>query len=232
MKKFVISVMMVFFVFVGTVASNAVTEAPSVELALTPSVEVETGTKTVTLTLSLGDFVGIEEDCVMGYEGVLSYDTDVIESVNVQGANGWVASASPSTMVITGDTSSAKANTEITKIVCTLKEGLEPGTRIELRISNILLTDNTHDFSYDKTATITVKQAETQDPEPEQPTTPEQPDTTPDEKEDAGEKKGDQTVAKTPIPQTGIKNIAFVSIIVIVAIGVYSFIRIKTIKLK
>jgi len=217
-------------ILMGTVVSYGAEEAEaSVELSLTPSVEVEADAKTVTLSLSLGSFVGIEEGCVMGYEGVLSYDADVIESVKVEGTNGWVADASPTTMVITGDTSSAKPNTEITKIVCTLKEGVAPGTSTSVAISNILLTNHTYDFEFNKTATIQVKEVASPTPTPDQAPTPDEQKE--EQKPSSRGEKRDETVAQTPIPQTGVKSVAVV-MVAILAIGIFSFIRIKTIKLQ
>jgi len=230
-KKIVTILTTLMIIFIGTVASYGETGEANVELSLTPSVEVEADAKTVTLTLSLGSFTGIEEGCVMGYEGVLSYDTNVIESVKVEGANGWVADASPTTMVITGDTSAAMPNTEITRIVCTLKDGVEPGSSTSVSISNILLTNHTYDFEFNKTATIQVKEVAEPTPTPtpdEQGTQDGQPE---QQKPSNGGEKKDGTVAKTPIPQTGVKTVA-IGIVAIVAIGIFSFIKVKTIKLK
>ena len=93
--------------------------------------KVTQGTKTVTYTISLGDFVGIPENAMMGYEAVLEYDSNVFSSATIEGLNDWTAQYTESTKRLIGETrTKGEANKEIAKITLTLKESLSnPSSR-------------------------------------------------------------------------------------------------------
>lgn len=157
MKKVIISFMAIILVILGGINSYAIDA--NIELNLTGPTTIEQETKTVTLTLALGNFTEITDNCVLGYEATLEYDKNIFEGVTVKGLNGWTSNYSDSTGIIIGDIASAKANTKITEIVFTLKEGVQP-TTTDIKLNNIILTNDENDFEYNKKVTVTIQEKE------------------------------------------------------------------------
>ena len=235
--------------------SQAVTEAndggettANIEMNLTPTVEVSEDAKTVVLTLSLGSFQGVAENTQLAYQGTLAYDANIFEKVEVVGLNGWIIGYSDETKIIQGDTGSAKSNNDITTITLTIKDGISTGTKTDITISNLTIsdgTDATDHINYTKTSAITIgtaqgEQGEEQTPPPADTENPNKDEEQIDSSQKPGvgttpatsSTDGDGTTAKTKIPDAGIQNIIKIAIIAIIAVGLFSFIRYKTIKLK
>lgn len=232
--------------------SQAVTEAndggettANIEMNLTPTVQVSEDAKTVVLTLSLGSFQGVAENTQLAYQGTLAYDANIFEKVEVVGLNGWTAGYSDETKIIQGDTGSGTSNSDITTITFTLKDGISAGTRTDITISNLTIsdgTDATDNINYTKTSAITIGSTDG-DQDGEGTPQPEEPNGNGEEVENSKQpgvgttpatssNDGDDTTAKTKIPDAGIQNIIKIAIIAIIAVGLFSFIRYKTIKLK
>ena len=64
--------------------------------------------------------------------------------------NGWTATYENGTIV--ADTTSAKPNTDITKITLTLNQNLTAGISGKININNVLLSDGENDFTFNKEA--------------------------------------------------------------------------------
>lgn len=164
MKKIISIIFMIIILVVTTTNVNATDEqAKNIELNVSGQTTIESDVKTVDLTVSLGNFTGISENIVLGYQTTVDFDTNMFETVTVEGLNGWTATYSSDTSTLIGDTQSAKANTNITKITLTLKDGIEPGTTGTINLKNIELTDGTNDFTYNKSITVKVEE-ETEEP--------------------------------------------------------------------
>ena len=103
--------------------------------------------------MTLGNLQGLEEtagNIVLGYQAKLSYDSAMFKSVKVEGMNGWTATYENGTIV--ADTTSAKPNTDITKITLTLNQNLTAGISGKININNVLLSDGENDFTFNKEA--------------------------------------------------------------------------------
>lgn len=228
-----------------TQASEGEATTVNIEMNLTPTVQVSEDAKTVVLTLSLGSFQGVAENTQLAYQGTLAYDANIFEKVEVVGLNGWTVGYSDETKIIQGDTGSGTPNSEITTITFTLKDGISAGTRTDITISNLTIsdgTDATDNINYTKTSAITIGSTDG-DQDGEGTPQPEEPNGNGEEVENSKQpgvgttpatssNDGDDTTAKTKIPDAGIQNIIKIAIIAIIAVGLFSFIRYKTIKLK
>lgn len=128
--------------------------------------KIEDKQSTIELMISLGALENLSltnGKIVLGYEATLNYDSNIVESATIEGLNGWTAVYEASTKKIVGDTVDAKANTNTAKIVLKLKENIPDGTSGKISIKNLLLTDGTNDFSFNKDITIEKKIIETTD---------------------------------------------------------------------
>lgn len=218
----------------------------NIEMNLTPStVQVDEGTKTVELTLSLGAFQGIAEGSVLAYQGNITFDTSVFESVEANKINeDWTAKIASN--IIQGDTDNAKPNTNIAKIVCTLKDGLPAGTTGKITISNLTIsdgTDATDHINYTKTSTITIgstsqgtgeSQGDEQVGTGEEGTELQLEETTQQGNSvtQSSSSSADATTASSTIPKAGTQDFIKIAILVILAMALFSLIRYKMIKLK
>lgn len=239
MNKKIIMIMMIFTILMSGVQCCLATDgtnAKNVEINVKGETTIKEGTKTVELILSLGKFTGVEENIPFGYEGKLEYDKNMFESVTVEGVNKWTAEYSSSTNNIIGDTAKATANTDITKIVLTLKEGIKPGATGIIKLNNFLLTDENNDFTFNKEITITMEPKQIPDTEKKEPN--KQNDGATNNAQIQGGKitnvkgKTDTTTVNKNIPKTGNSNLVISILIVVIAIGVFSLVHCKKIKLK
>ena len=165
MKKIISIIFIIMILIAGTVNVKATDEqAKNIELNVRGQTTITEDVKTVELVVSLGSFTGISENIVLGYQTTLEYDTNMFESVAVEGLNGWAATYSPDTNILIGDTQSASANTNIARITLTLKDGVQPGTSGTINLRNIELTDGTNDFTYNKSITVKVEEEKTEEP--------------------------------------------------------------------
>lgn len=159
MKKIISVIFIIMILIAGTVNVKATDEqAKNIELNVSGQTTITEDVKTVELVVSLGSFTGISENIVLGYQTTLEYDTNMFESVAVEGLNGWTATYSPDTNILISDTQNASANTNIAKITLTLKDGVEAGTSGTINLRNIELTDETNDFTYNRTITVRIEE--------------------------------------------------------------------------
>ena len=226
-------VLIIASVSINSFAADETTEA-NIEVNLTGETAVNESTKTIELTLSLGAFTGIEENIVLGYEATLEYDEEVFENVTVEGLNGWSATYEPSTKVLIGETPTAvgKANTDITKITLTLKDGLEAGTKGTVALNNLTLTDGeTNDFEFSKEMTISIGNSESE--QEENGTSENIPNSNTDTNTNtaiSGNNTDRTTATTTTLPSAGIRNILIISIVIAVIAMVIFKIKSRDIK--
>lgn len=238
MKKIITSLMIILLLLVGGISFYTVDAETGIELNLTGTTAIKQDDKTLTLTLSLGNFTEISDNCVLGYEAVLDYDESVFESVTVRGLNGWSSSYENSTKILIGDTASAKANTSITEIVFTLKEGIQP-TTTDIQLKNIILTNDDNDFEFNKKITVAIQGTDTPKPsddetkgDSEKPSEKENKTPADNTTPDKTVTSKDNTIANKKIPAAGYQSILLIIAISVLIIGALSLIRYKSIKLK
>lgn len=195
----------------------------SIELNLKGQTTVKESTKTVELIISLGNFTGIQENIVLGYQTELVYDQDMFTSVKVEGLNGWTATYEESTKMLVGEiaTPTAKANTDITKIILTLKDGIIPGTTGKFKLNNLILSDGTNDFTFNKEATIAIEKKIEEGSNKVNTNTNEKTEVT-DKTTSKKGKNTDTTTASTNIPATGTGMMIVVVIFILSIIGLVS----------
>lgn len=159
MKKTIGIILIIFILIVGMlpIYSNAAT----LNIAMNASVsktKIDKNDKTIEVTLSLGSFSGVAENSTLGYQGTLEFDKTVFESATVTGLNGWTVTYDPTkSTTIVGDTAAAKANTDIAKITLKLKSNLDAGSKGNIELKNLVLTDGTNEITYNKTFSITIE---------------------------------------------------------------------------
>lgn len=246
MKKKISIMIIMAIILVSILGISLATEetTKNIELNLSGQSTIQEGTKTVEFKISLGNFTGIEDNVVLGYEAELNYDTDMFSSVAVEGLNGWVVTYEPTTKVLVGEvtTAIAKSNTDIAKITLTLKEGIEAGTSGDIQLNNLVLSggdaDENSTFNFNKKATITVESKEQENIDNGQNNNPPSEDTSKKDEDDSNKKissevkKDDTTITKNKMPYTGQNNILIIAFSIIIITGVFSFMRYKSIKIK
>lgn len=232
MKKGIVTIVVaiILILITGTVPSLAVSNT-NIEMNIQGQTTVNSTDDTVELTISLGNFTGIEEGQPLGYQGTITYDENVFEGITVEGLNGWTVNYENSTKVFMGEIDLASANTEIAKITLTLKDGLTLPTTGKIQFNNILLTDGTNDYTFNKEVTITVEEnTEVNDEENviEEETT----NTTNVNNTNTSiqANKVDTTVSKQTLPAAGIKNIMIISIVAIIVLAIIFKIKSRKIK--
>ena len=235
-KILTIILIIIMMITLGTINSLA---AGNIELNITGETTVNETANTVELTLSLRGFTDIEEGVPLGYEGTITYDENIFESIAVEGLNGWTVSYEDSTKTLVGEINTATANTEIAKITLTLKDGVEPGTSGTVNFNNILLTDGTNDFTFNREVTVTVGGTE-EVPTPENPGSGDEEENVLAE-EPTNENSNtntttiqggntDRTTSSTRLPSAGIKNVLIIAIAVVVIAMIVFKIKSRDIK--
>ena len=195
----------------------------NIELNLKGQTTVKESTKTVELIISLGNFTGIQENIVLGYQTELVYDKDTFTSVKVEGLNGWTATYEESTKMLVGEiaTPTAKSNTDITKIILTLKDGITSGTTGKLKLNNLILSDGTNDFTFNKEATITIEKDIEESSNKVNMDTTEKTEVK-DKTTSTNGKNTDMTTASKNIPAAGCEMGITIGIIILIMIGLIS----------
>lgn len=163
MKKTILTMIFsILLIVLVTLDSNAAqTEGINIELNVQGKTTINKEDNTVEVIISLGDFVGLDENITLGYEATLQYDENMFEKITVEGLNGWTANYEDSTKTLIADVDKATPNTEITKLTFSLKDDLTPGMSGKINLNNILLTDGEdNDFTYNKEITVTVEDEE------------------------------------------------------------------------
>ena len=239
-KRIILSTIIIIILLIANI-SLAADSKPTAELKITSNKEnIASTDKTIEVTITLGNvsnLVTTGSNTVLAYEGTLEYDTNIFENVTVKGQNDWSATYEPTTKKILGDTTAAKANTAIAKLTFTLKDNITAGTTGTIKLKNIVLTDETNDFSFNKTITITSKAEETKqdDNAIDENTIPDN-NTIDGNSIDKVKSKDnnvtDSSQAKGSLPKAGIKNIVVLAVLIIIITGAFSLIRYKMIKLK
>ena len=241
MKRKILTIIMiiVMITILGTINSLA---AGNIELNVQGETTVKDTEKTIELTLSLGSFTEIEEGIPLGYQGTLEYDENLFEGITVEGLNGWTVNYENSTKVFMGETDTAKANIQIAKITLTLKDGVTPGTSGTINFNDILLTDGTNDFTFNKEITVTIENEEVDNPSEgnenegnnqisgtnETNTT-----TSTNISTNSSSIQGsntDRTTASTRLPSAGVKNILIIAVVIISILMVVFKIKSRDIK--
>lgn len=155
MKKQITIILIIIALIIGIfpIYSNA----DNVGVTLNTSVNVvsDDDGKSAEIVLSLGNFNGLAENSPLGYQTEIEYDSSIFESVKAEGLNGWTVTYEPSaSSTIVGDIGATKPNTEITKITAKLKNGLSAGTKGDIKLNNLKLTDGENQSVFNKTFTI------------------------------------------------------------------------------
>lgn len=227
----------------GTINSFA---SGNIEMDIQGQTTVKETEKTVELILSLGSFTEIEEGIPLGYQGTLTYDENLFSGITVEGLNGWTVSYESSTKVFMGEIDVAKANTQIAKITLTIKEGVANGTSGKISFSNILLTDGTNDFTFNKEVTVTVENntseennnqnqenEETKPSEENKEESESNKETNSNVSTNSSSIKGsntDKTTASTKLPAAGLRNILIIAVVIMIVFMVVFKIKSRDIK--
>ena len=229
MKKRILTMTFVIILIltIGTIQSLAA----DIEMNLQGQTTVNSTNNTVELTLSLGDFTEIEEGQPLGYQGTITYDEDVFTGINVEGLNGWTVNYEDSTKVFIGEIDVATANTQIAKITLTLKDGLTSGTTGTVQFNNILLTDGTNDFTFNREVTITVEgEEDKENNENNVNSENENTNVSATNTTNMPANNTDTTVANQKLPAAGLKNIIIISIITVIVLAIIFKIQSRKIK--
>ena len=235
MKNKILATILFIVLIIATLNINsfAAGEETLVNIAMdfiTETTTIDKNEKTIEFTLSLGEFTGIEENIVLGYEATLEYDENIFESVSVEGLNGWTATYEPSTKVLIGETPTAigKANTDITKVTFTLKDGLEAGATGTVALNNLTLTDGeTNDFEFSKEMTISIEESEQE----ENGTNENTQNTNTNTNTAMPGNNTDTTTATTKyLPAAGLRNILIIAVVVAIIAMIIFKIKSRDIK--
>lgn len=167
MKKTIGIILIAFMLTVGMlpIYSNAATFNVAMNASVSKT-KIDKNDKTVEVILSLGSFSGVAENSTLGYQGTLEFDKTVFESATVTGLNGWTVTYDPTkSTTIVGDTAAAKANTDIAKITLKLNSNLDAGSKGNIELKNVVLTDGTNEITYNKTFSITLEKKNSENTE-------------------------------------------------------------------
>lgn len=248
MKKVVLSV--ITLIIIG-ICQITYAQGENIPINLKGKNEIKQEDKTVTLTLSLGEFTGVPENAVMGYETILEYKEDIFSSVTVEGLNGWNAEYNNTTKRLIGDTTSGNMNEDIAKITLTLKDDVEIETKVATTVSlkEGLLSindDEQYDTNFEKNIEISILENDKKQEKPEQ-TTPEEDKKNEEEKKEQPKeeiknnndnkttknesKSQDKTTSSKVLPKTGIKTTAIIAISLTIA-GIIFLIKYRKIQIK
>lgn len=240
MKK-VISILLVIFMMFTTIVSYAADEnntvseetTANIEFDLTGTTEIEEGTNSVVLKISLGEFTEVEEGQPLGFEGQLIYDEEMFSNASVQGLNGWSVSYVKDTNVLMGDIATAKSNTDIAEITLTINDNLEVGASGKVELQDILLTDDTNDFTFNKEVTLSIVEKVVDEEE----SIIESVNEVQNEEQNNADSNNingvkDNTTATKSIPKAGITSAIIIACLIVLLVGIANFVRYKSIKIK
>lgn len=233
MKKYV-SILILFIIIFMSTFVLAEDLNGKVAVNITMPQQVKEGTTTVTAKISLGNFEGVEENNVLGFQTTLEYNKDIFASITVTGLNGWDVSYEDNTKQLIGLTKTSKANVEIAQIVFTFKEGVKAGASDNILFNSFVLTDdNTLNQTMNYSKAITV--IEEKIPQETANNTARNNTITNDNIVVGNDNNttNDATIKKiSNLPATGIRNIIITIIVIILLVGAGFMIRSASIKLK
>lgn len=140
MKKIICGLSIILLILIP-ITVNAIDI--TVDLVLdTQDISISKENNTFEIILKLGEFINIESTDVLGYTAIIDYDTSIIDYIDVIGQNGWNVEYNSSNNKIVGDTTNAKQNTDITKIIFHVKEDkLNQKTSTKIKLSKIEISD-------------------------------------------------------------------------------------------
>lgn len=226
-----------------------------VEVNIEGTSEIEEGFEEVVMSLKLGKFTGVEEGKVMAIEATLDYSSEIFSSVKVVEQNGWDITYAENTKKIVGTVDEGKANTTIAQLIFTVNKDVKANTTGQITLRNFNITD---DINLDKTVDAISKNITTVERTPVTSPSPNNKNESGSgsgnsEKPSGGASgtgntkslsdyassatktvtpKEGTTTASSVLPKAGLKNMIIISIIIVAMIGIGSYIRSKTIKLK
>ena len=255
MKK-ILSIFTIILILALTINFNIVNATdtnPEIKPTVNLTYNVEQKDNQVIFTISLGDFEGVEEDCVMTAVADLDFNNNQIETIEGNSYNNWKVTVSAETKTVLFETDSAKPNSKIGEIIFNLDtsnitETTQGVVAInELNISDGLVLDENYprnEFTYvlqtqttdDNVNTNTVTDDDTTDDEPEiNDITISDPDKSESGTSTNSKPNSNNDSTKSPdkkLPQTGIGIVLIVVIIITTVLAIVGFIRYKTIKIK
>lgn len=256
MKK-ILSIFTIILILALTINFNIVnaTDAePETEPTVNLTYNVEQKDNQVIFTISLGNFEGIEENCVMTAVADLDFYDNQIRTIEGKAYDDWKVTVSAETKTVLFETDSAKPNSKIGEIIFNLDtsnitETTQGVVAInELNISDGIVLDEIYsrnEFTYvlqpqipnddnDNTNTTTDDDVTDDEPginditisNPDQSGSGTSSDGTPNSNNDSTQSPDER------LPQTGISVALIVGIITITVLAVLGFVRYKTIKIK
>lgn len=238
MKKRILTI--AFVIIIMLIIGTTYTLAADIEMNVQGQTTINSTDDTVELILSLGNFTEVEEGQPLGYQGTITYDENVFEGITVEGLNRWTASYEDNTKVFMGEIDSATANTQIAKITLTLKEGLSSATTGTIQFNNILLTDGTNDFTFNREVIITVEEENSENNEENTEENTENTEDTINQENtntivnnnttSIQANNTDTTVSNQILPSAGVKNVIIISIIAIIVLAIIFKIKSRKIK--
>lgn len=263
-KNVILSIFIIIAILIANISLAA--DTPNVELKITANKQtIQSTDKTIEVTISLGNIQGLVttgSNVVVACEGTLEYDTNMFKSVTTEGQNEWTITYEPTTKNIILETSNAKANTTIAKLTFILNDNILAGSSGNIKFNNLVLTDETNDFTFNKEFTIT-SESEKEENKDEQNKGEENKDEPNKEEQNQIDdniidsnvitdseivdedkdtiiekveiKKNiaeDSSQAKGSLPKAGLKNVVILVGLTIIILGGFSLLRYKMIKLK
>lgn len=165
MKKLLTIILIIALVLVAAVIFHPVNAEGNWEVSATTSNEtITTDTKQVVIQLKLDKYSG---DGTLGYQGNLSYDSNIFQSVSINSQNDWDdVEYEPSTGDFISTTKNAKEGTVIAEIVLTLKDGLTSQTTT-VSLSDVMFSDGEVETNLNKTFTYTLQYNVQEDTNPD-----------------------------------------------------------------
>lgn len=252
MKKVVSIILFVVLVIVSFNVKAVSENGSTVNMSFTKTVEEDK----VVITIKLGEFVSVGENSVMAASMTLDFDKNVISDISGTSSNSWDITIQESTKRVLLETDTAKPNTEIAKITFNINPNAEPTTStIALKEINIAASSSGLDENYnDQTISFSVNEETPTTPDDGKNEVANGNNTgnnatgnnavgnnTPanstnkvtnnsSNKTNSIAANKDNTTATSKLPDTGIRNILIISIVVI-AICIVIF-KIKSRKIK
>lgn len=261
-KMLPILIVMTFLVVIslGTIQVQAeATNDTDVEITLEGPTDITRGTRMLALTLKLGNMSGVEEGNVMAFDTTLEYSSELFTSVNVIEQNGWDVTYEESTRKIVGIIDKSTANKDIAQIVFTLKDEITPGVQGAIKLNNFTISDDNHlsktvnEIKKDINIVEDVEKSElnqqNQAPNISESGNENNNDNNNENEENnkpieqekqtevvtsgnSNPAKGLDVEETATLPKAGLQNLVIIAIVLISLMGIGSYIRQKSIKIK
>ena len=156
MKKVVSIILFIILVIVSLNVKAVSENGSTVNMSFTKTVEEDK----VIITIKLGEFVSVEENSVMASTMTLDFDNNVISKVSGTSSNNWDITIQESTKRVLLETDSARPNTEIAQITFNINPNASEGTSsVGLKEINIAASSSGLDENYnDQTVSFSVNE--------------------------------------------------------------------------